>query len=357
MLSKLKKILLLIVIILSVTGCNSSYNNLNDMAIVSSFLIDMKDDKYEVYIELYKEEKSENKSKKVSYFVKGSGSNLRSAITDASSSVSKTLYFNHVNAVVFSKESIDNNLEYMFNYLEKRIHVNSNYYILICDNLDELMESKDEDNPILGEKIKNLVNNSTNNGAMVDYDYLEKLENFVGKNRDIYFNKISVVDDNVTIKDGYYFSGNKIVGQLNNDEVKLINLFKDSENIYFNFDYEDDNYYVLKIDSSDASFDFEKGINIELEIKANIDSAGAKIDLTSNNVIDKLSSHAQESIERRLNEFIKKLKDDQSDILAVNNYIYKYCGYKKYDFFEDDVNVKVKLVINKKGLINNTIGG
>ena len=50
----------------------------------------------------------------------------------------------------------------VFNYLEKRIQVNSNYYILITDNIKELTKSKNDDNPILGEKIKNLINNSSN---------------------------------------------------------------------------------------------------------------------------------------------------------------------------------------------------
>lgn len=357
MLSKLRKIIILLILIISVTGCSSSYENLNDMAIVSSFLVDKKDDKYKVYIELYKEEKSENKSKKVSYYIDGTGNNLRDAITDASSSVSKKLYFNHINSVVFSKQSIDNNLEYMFNYLEKRIHVNSNYYILISENLDDIMKSKDEDNPILGEKIKYLISNSTNKGTMINFDYLEKLANFVSNNNDIYFNKISVVDGQVTIKDGYYFSDDKIVGELNNEEFKLINLFKKPDNIYFTFDYEDNNYYVLKIDNSDVSYDFENGIKITLDIKANIDSAGSNIDLTNNKIIDKLSSHAEKSINRRLDDFIKKLKDDNSDILAINNYIYKFCGYDKYDFFDDKVNINVNLTINKKGLVNNTIGG
>ena len=43
--------------------------------------------------------------------------------------------------------------------------------------------------------------------------------------------------------------------------------------------------------------------------------------------------------------------------MDINNIIYKYCGYKKYDFFKDKTKVKVDLVINKKGLVNNTIGG
>lgn len=355
-LNKILRITLLFVIIFTITGCNTSYKNLNDIAIVSSFLVKTEGDDYKVYIELYKEEKSENKSKKVSYFVNGTGSNLREAINDASNSVSKTLYFNHINAVIFSKDAIDNNLDYMFNYLEKRIQVNSNYYILIADDIIELMESKDEDNPILGEKIKYLIDNSTNNGAMIDYDYLEKLSNFISKNRDIYLSKINVKDKNITIENGYYFQDEKIVGELNNDGIKLCNLFRDSENIYFTFEF-DEGYYVLKIDSSDFKFNFDDGINLNLKIKANIDSAASNINLKDVNVINKLNAHSSASIERRLNELIEKLKNDKSDIMAINDYIYKYCGYKKYDFFKDKTNVKVDLVINKKGLVNNTIGG
>ena len=352
MLKKITKILFLLIIVISMSGCNSSYRNLNDMAIVSSFLVDKEDDKYKVYIELYKEEKSENKSKKVSYFVSGKGKNLREAITNASNTVSKTLYFNHINTVIFSKKSIDNNLEYMFNYLEKRIQVNSNYYILISDDIEGLMKSEDEDNPILGEKVKYLINNSTNKGTMVNYDYLEKLSNYVSNNKDIFFNKIIIKDKNVAIENGYYFSGDKIVGELNDDEMKLINLFKYDENTYFSFDYEDNNYYVLKIDECDVNYNFKNGINIKLDIKANIDAAGSDINLKNINTIDKLSIHAKYSLERRLNELIERLVKDKSDILGINSYIYKFKGYKKYDFFNEKTNIKVNLTINKKGLIN-----
>lgn len=356
-LNKIIKILSLFIILLNVSGCNNSYKSLNDIAIASSFLVDKEDENYKVYIELYKEEKSENKSKKVSYFVKGIGSNLRDAITDASNSISKTLYFNHINAVIFSKEAIDNNLDYMFNYLEKRIQLNYNYYILISDDLEKLMKSEDDDNPILGEKIKFLINNSTNNGAMIDYDYLQKLSNFVSKNKDIYLNKINVKDKNITIEGGYYFKGENIVGELNTSEIRLLNLFKNSENIYFNFEYEDKGYYVLKIDSSTVRYNFKDGINIDLKIKATIDSAASKINLKSTDEINKLNSHSSASLERRLNDLIDKTIKDKSDILAINNYIYKYCGYEKYNFFKNKTNINVDLIINKKGLINNTIGG
>ena len=50
MLNKITKIILLITITLSITGCNSSYKNLNDIAIVSSFLVDKNNNEYKVYI-------------------------------------------------------------------------------------------------------------------------------------------------------------------------------------------------------------------------------------------------------------------------------------------------------------------
>ena len=357
MLNKITKIILLITITLSITGCNSSYKNLNDIGIVSSFLVDKNNNEYKVYIELYKEEKSDNKSEKKSYFITGNGKNLRQAILNASNSESKQLYFNHINAVIFSKDAIDNNLEYMFNYLEKRIQVNSNYYILITDNIKELTKSKNDDNPILGEKIKNLINNSTNEGTMLDYDYLEKLHNFVSKDQDILLNKLEIKDDKLNIKNGYYFSNEKIVNEVNDEEIKLLNLFNNKENIYFNFDYNTNNYYVLKIDNVDIKYDFKNSINIKLDIKANIDSAGSNIDLNELDTIKKLNNHSSASIKRRLNELLNKFKDNNSDILGINSRIYKYTGYKKYNFFKDRTNIEVNLTINKKGLVNNTIGG
>ena len=38
-------------------------------------------------------------------------------------------------------------------------------------------------------------------------------------------------------------------------------------------------------------------------------------------------------------------------------YIYKIYGKKKLDFFKDDFDIKVNVVINKKGLVHDTLGG
>lgn len=354
---KLYRILLLFLITITLSGCSTNYQSLNDMAIVSSVLIDKdEDNNFITYIELYKEEKSENKSKKVSYFVKGLGKSIKSSMNNAASSISKNLYYVHINAVIFSKDVASTNMEDLFNYLVSRVQINSNYYILISDDIKELLDTKDNDNDILGEKIDKLINNSSNSGTMANYDFMEILRNFTSPNKDIHLNKISERNDITTIKDGYYFNGEKLAGELDNNDLKLINLFKKSNNIYFTYKYNKD-YYNLKIDSSNVSYNIKDKINIKLDIKADIDTAGENIKTANINVVEKLNKHTAQSIEHDLNNLLNRLKKDKSDILGINNYIYKIYGKKKLDFFKDDFDIKVNVVINKKGLVHDTLGG
>ena len=350
------KIFVLFIILFSVTGCNTNYMSLNDMAIVSSIIIDKKDDKYITHIEIYKEEKSENKSKKESFVVKGEAKHIKDAIDNASLLVGKTLYMVHINAIIVSKDAIDDNMEIVFNYLSRRIQLNSNYYILVCDDVEKLLKSKDEDNPILGEKVKNLVEFSSNNGAIYKYDFLEKLQNFLNPRIDVVLNKISVEDKNLKINEGYYFNGDKIAGKLDQEEVKLTSLLKNDNNIFLNFEI-DKKYYILKIDESNTKYDLSNGIKIKLNAIANLDSLHSDYDLTKTSTITKLNTHASISIERRYKELFNKLIKDNSDILTINDYIYRTKGYQKYDFFKDDIDIDVNVTISKKGLMQNTIGG
>ena len=62
---KLYKILLLFLITITLSGCTTNYQSLNDMAIVSCVLIDKdEDNNFITYIELYKEKKVKIKVKK-----------------------------------------------------------------------------------------------------------------------------------------------------------------------------------------------------------------------------------------------------------------------------------------------------
>jgi len=350
----MRKIIVLIMLTLTLTGCNTNYKSLNDLGIVSSLIIDKEDDKYKVNIEIYKETKES--SKKESYFVSGKGKHLKDALDNASLLVSKNLYFTHINAIIVSKSVIDGDMETIFNYLSRRIDLNSNYYILVTDDVDKLLDSKDKDNPILGEKIKNLTNFSTNNGAILNYDFLEKLYNYIHPKIDVVLNKVSVKSDKIKINEAYFFDDEDIKGILNQEEVKLVNLFNNNNNILLDFKL-DDKYYILKIDESNIKVKSKDKISINLNIKANLDSAYENFDLTKSSTISKLNKHAEKSLEKKYKELINKLIENNSDILRINYTIYKLNGYQKYDVFKDNIDINIDVKISKKGLMQNTIGG
>ena len=354
--NKIIKSFFIIFFTIILTGCNTNYQSLNDLVIVSSILLDTENNsEYVAYVELYKQNK-EDKESESSYFVKGSGNNIQDAINNASSSISKDLYLVHTNAIVISENLASEKINEVFNYLESKVQMNSNYYLLISENIEELMNSKDEDNSVLGEKISNTLKYSTNSGTMVNYDFMEKLKNYISKDKDIYLSNIEVKDKNVTITNGYYFSGTKLVGKLSNEELKLINLFKNYKNLYFTFNYNKDQY-ILKIDNSKIKYILDDDINIKINVKANIVEVGTNIDILNSDSIDALNNYSSESLERRFNDLLIKLKNNNSDILGINNYIYKIYSKNVKGFFKDDVNIDVNVDISKKGLINKTLGG
>lgn len=340
---------------LIMTGCSNDYQSLNDLVIVSSILVDKGDNtEYITYLELYKQEKGSDNN--TSYFIKGKGNNIQDAINNAANSISKKLYLVHTNAVIISESLAYEKINEVFNYLESKVQMNSNYYLLVSDNIDELVKIQDKDTNILGEKISNTLKYSTNSGTMVNYDFMDKLSNYLNNKKDIYLSKISIDNKQIVIKDGVFFSKNKLIGNLDNEELKLINLFNNSKDLYFTFNYNDDQY-MIKIDKRDIKYRIDKDINININIKANIVEVGSNIDILKRESIYKLNKHSEYSLKRRLNELIYKLKSNNSDILGINNYIYKLYGKNILDFFNDEINIKVNIDINKKGLINKTLGG
>ena len=234
--------------------------------------------------------------------------------------------------------------------------MNSNYYLLISNDIDNLIKNQDKDTSILGEKVSNTLKYSTNSGTMVSYDFMEKLNNYLNNKKDIYLSKISINDNQIEIKDGYYFSKQKLVGELTNEELKLINLFKNSKDLYFTFNYNDDEY-MIKVDKKNIKYSIDKSIDINISIKANIVEVGSNIDILESKSIDKLNKHSSSSLEERLNDLINKLQLNNSDIIGINNYIYKIYGKNILNFFNDEVRIKIDVDINKKGLINKALGG
>ena len=336
------KVLSLIFLSFLTIGCNTNYQSLNNLVLVSSILIHRDDDNYITYLELYKNNKNDDVS---SYYIKGTGKTIYDSINNASNSVSKNLYFVHLNAVIISLNIAKSDINNIFNYLEEQVSMNSNYYLLVTDDIDGLINNHDSDNNILGEKVTNLLKYSSNIGSMINYNFMEKLNNYSLKNKDIYLSKISIVNDNITIKDGIYFSNNNLVGSLNDDEIKLINIFNNNQNIYFEFDD-----YTLKVDKSNIKYNIDNSININLKIYVNI--VDSKINIDNEDVIKNIEKNLEEYLNNNITNLINKLRKSNSDILGLNDYIYRKHKSSHVNYFTSKYNLNIDVAINKNGPIN-----
>ena len=99
----MKKIIIILIIILSFTGCYN-YKELNKIAIVSSIAIDKKDDKYLVSAQVMnaKQDKESESSQVVVYEAKGE--TINGALRNMTMKAPRTIYGGHLSKLVISEE-------------------------------------------------------------------------------------------------------------------------------------------------------------------------------------------------------------------------------------------------------------
>ena len=93
----MKKIILILIIFL-LTGCYD-YNELNDLEIISSIIVDYKDNEYKVHLEVVN---TNENGEHGSYFLSGSGKNLESALNNVYFQSAQTPFYSKLNAFIIS---------------------------------------------------------------------------------------------------------------------------------------------------------------------------------------------------------------------------------------------------------------
>ncbi len=134
----MKKVLLLVSFIFLLTGC-IKYQELNNMAIITTVGIDKKDDIYFVTLKETIPRKEENKVATEYKYYKGQGKSIQDALNDASNNSSKDIYLKQVqNIMVTNKEFLkkvpthfkNSIVLFRVKNLDKVLRTNSNYKYL-----------------------------------------------------------------------------------------------------------------------------------------------------------------------------------------------------------------------------------
>ena len=337
----MKKILILLIMIFSLTGCKD-YIEINDLAILTGIVIDYTDDMYEVTAQLIVNDKKSN----TKVFTTKSSS-INEAIAELSKLSNKEVFISHLKVLIVTDNIIKNNIDFK-DYFLRSSKSKMNFYVYVI-------------NEDIKDKVLNIY--KENDGSSI---YLEKKMKF---NQHIFSSSTPLTFTEYayyTLEKGYTNIYPKIDIVKNNDKEVLylsnLTTFKDdkefelseNESIFYNILTNKANKSSLTINCDENTFSIEiqdiktkfklndNKIYINNKSKTKIVDYKCKYDLNKKETIEKLINLTNNYIEANINDLLKFIKKNDTDIIGIGNYIYKH-KLKSYNKeYLSNINFEVK---------------
>lgn len=345
----MKKIILLILVFL-MTGCYD-YNELNDLEIVSSLLIDYKDNNYTAYLEVINTNETATVGSK---FIEGRGTTLEAAINNIYKDSNLMPFFSHMSSLIISENVAKENIEPLFDYLARDTEIKKSFLFFLADDIDSLLEYEAEPRQSLGENLKKILyNNVRYNGKYsslnlreILYRYLREIPYVIGK--------VKLIDKDLYLEDTCLFVDNKLQFVIDGPAALLVNMLRGENKTYEIYD--DISYLVNGYKLGYKVF--EDKIELELSGNIRITSIKDKVDLSSEG-IKKLEKEINAKQEKYLLDIINYAKKKNTDIYGFNHQYYlNYPRLIEKDSWKKlDYSVKVDLKISEKGLLYEGLKG
>ena len=204
------------------TGC-SERNDLSDLSIVEGMGIDYIDDKINVTVQTLNLSKegsgAEALSGNVTMNTSGQGSNISSAIENATQKLSKKIFFGQNRIIVFgmgmAESYIDKNIDYLLRSSDSRSDVK------ICiaeEEASKVMESKENNALVPAESITSLLAMGEESGFGASVTTNELLNLYLDKTSDIYLPVVKAEKDSVSVAGIAIYNKQKLVSVLDKNE-------------------------------------------------------------------------------------------------------------------------------------------
>lgn len=319
----MKKLFLILISLFFLTGC-ANYHELNELGIVSSILIDYKDNLYYTTLEVIDEENFKTYT--------GTGSTLTNAFNNALIGSSKYLYYSHLNAVILTNNTP---IETTLNYFLRSPETNNTFYLCITEKTDIYDQEKN-----MGETLKNILE------RVYKDNFFETVKKLKDKNTDFV---LPILDENLKVSKLNLYKDNKLVGTLNNNELNTLKLIFGYDEIYIKNGR--DNYIELSINKIDIKIDIKNKIKISMDLETTVKQITTGEEANNIKDVQKIQERYNKEIENNIYSLMTKLKEYQSDVLGINNMLLnKYHNLDRH-FYDYDFSIEVNTHINKKGLL------
>lgn len=387
MIKKISKILILIISILSLSGC-FSYQEINEYAIVSAISIDIDDkdkNKYSVGVQIMNAKKDKESDNSLITFYKASGSTIYEALQRILLDSPKELYLSHNEVIVIGEELLRkkdplNYLDYFMRdpKMEKDslvliarddkasdvLKVITPLEVIPSKNLKStLIVSNDKSGITSVVTLDDLVSTLNNDGEEAIIPSI-KIEGKVKNGQNMDNIKDSNPDTTLKIDTLGVFKDNKLKGYLSRNEsagYAIIN--NTSKEMYLNAKCDNKNYFTVKVSSSDTKekLSFKDGkpfVSLNNKITADLIEYNCGVNfIKDKNAIKKIEKKIENKVKKLMKETSNKAYlEYQADVLKYGSKFYKtkYKETKKLGYnrknIKDDIKFSFKTDVKIKSV-------
>lgn len=345
----MKKILIVLLAFLC-TGCYD-YNELNDLEIVSSIVIDYDEEKYVANIEVLDTSDSASTG---SYFLSGEGYSLEEAMNNVYFNSASTPFYSHTKTIILSEEVAKHGLDDFLDFILRDTKFRKDIFVFVAKDADAILEYETEPKESIGEMSRmSAKKNHEDNGRYktstikeIAFSHLRSNYYMIGS--------IDVVEEKITLEDTYLFMDNKMTFMVDKDAALLQNLFEGSNNkfqTYGDYSYEIHGYKFEKDVKKDKIVLILKGHARLLDTM--------KVNSLDDKALEDLEKALNAEIEKKGQEIIDYTRRLDHDMFNLNYYYYLH--YPK-DVEDDtwksiEIEIKSELTISEKGLLLSSLGG
>ena len=343
----MKKIIILILLIF-LSGCN--YMELNDMGIVSLMAIKYVNNNYELTIEI---KENLNSDKATSTIHKAKNSSIEKAMQDLDLTTDKKLYFIDLNVLLIDKNAANIKLTSIIDYLTRDVNFGTNFNIIIDENIDNTIDTIKDKNKIVGDYLKNIIDNKSNTIATLKYDDFLKI--YLNKYRDIIIPKGQIENDEYLIKKAYLFNDKTIVKEIDFEDIQIYNLLSNiNSSYYFKIKY-NDKTLVYKVKSHDVKLCYDDKLKVRIKLNGSFTEV-EDLDLLKEDELAKILDILEDNIINEVSDFIKLLLSLDSDILGFKKIYFNNKRTTIQSIKDLDYLINLDLKLDREGLIFEAIG-
>jgi len=387
----MKKILLLILPLITLTGCYN-YRELNDLAIATAVEVDKIEDEFHLLVQVanpknQNDASSANQPQFVTY--KGHGKTIQEAFRSIINESSKKIYGMHIQLLLITENIAKNDLDSMLDFFFRNTEIRKEFYVILDTSNtkdDNLLKTLTPVTNLSSQSILNsLETNSQHMGVTNLLTFNDLMDIYLDTNKELVLptvyiegnyeegekqENLKTTDSNSKISLGNMaiFKDEKLLGYLTKEQSIAVNILKNEIKDALITHKCDKNKYEteeITLDKTKIDIDLKKKkVTIDIKGTGYIAEYGCEGNLKDEKTINKIKNNLNTYIETEMLKAITTINTTyNSDIYNFKDMIYKqnpkYFNKIKDNYYEEIFNkltyeINSNIELQGKG---NIVGG